>query len=98
MGLGHQRIPGALEFGRHLGNDGGQCGEMIADGGEARGEQVRPLGLRAGGGRGLRRLGGLLRLDPFLDLRIAQEIEQLVDLGRLAGGGRSGGGRSGQQR
>ena len=34
MGLGHQRIPGALEFGRHLRNDGGQRGEMIADGGE----------------------------------------------------------------
>ena len=77
---------------------GGKCCEMIADGGEARGEQVRPLGLRAGGGGGLRRLGGLLRLDPFLDLRIAQEIEQLVDLGRLAGGGCCGGGRSGQQR
>ena len=98
MGLGHQRIAGALELGRHLRNDGGQRREMVADGGEPRGEKVRALGRGAGrlGGR-LRRLGRLLRLDPFLDLRIAQQVEQLADFGRLVGGGRGGRRRSGVQ-
>ena len=50
---------------------------------------------RVGGGGGLGRLGRLLRLDPFLDLRIAQQVEQLADFGRLVGGGRGGGGRGG---
>ncbi|HMF13260.1 MAG TPA: hypothetical protein VKE94_13175 [Gemmataceae bacterium] len=28
-------------------------------------------------------MSGLLRLDPVLDLRIAQQTEELADLGRL---------------
>ena len=48
--------------------------------------------------RRLGRLGGLLRLDPILDLRVAQQVEQLADLGRLLGGGGCCRGRSGLQR